>query len=296
MGLSPVALIVATAFWAVLWGPVGLLLAAPLTSCLVVMGRYAPQLQFLEVLLGNSQVLSPELKIYQRLLADDPDEAADVAEEQLDQQGFLRTCDEVLLPVLALVAQDRARGVLERERVKAMAEDVTELADELLAETMPAAAGPAVACLGAGSRLDDAAARIAAQALMMAGVPTQTPSTRPHRGLVGLDDLLAVGSTQVLLVAVGPSARNRARRVVRRLRERYGAKHPIIVGLWMLEDYEPPGTQVGSRIEADSIVRGLNEVLLAIGRQPPPAPNAEPEPPSGASRVELTTPLGDATS
>ena len=68
-GLSPLAIIVAAVFWTTLWGPVGLLLATPLTVCLVVLGRHVPQLQFLEVLLGDQPVLEPEVKFYQRLLA-----------------------------------------------------------------------------------------------------------------------------------------------------------------------------------------------------------------------------------
>lgn len=295
-GLSPVALIVATAFWTVLWGPVGLLLAAPLTACLVVMGRYVPQLQFLEVLLGNRQVLSPELKIYQRLLAGDPDEAADVAEEQLEQQGFLRTCDEVLLPVLALVAQDRARGVLARDRVQAMTEDVIELADELMAEVAPPrppSAASTTLCLGAGSRLDDAAARIAAQALLAAGSPVHRLDAPRDRHLLGPVEL-PPNVPAVLLVAVGPSAPSRARRVVRRLRERYGAEARLIVGLWMLEDDQPLGAVV-NRIEADKVVAGLDEALAALGHRPESTAGTVPEVGVSASRVQLTTPLGDTT-
>jgi predicted PurR-regulated permease PerM len=75
-GLSGVAVVVAAAFWTLLWGPVGLLLATPLTMCLVVLGRHVDHLQFLDVLLGDRPALAPEESFYQRMLADDPDEAA----------------------------------------------------------------------------------------------------------------------------------------------------------------------------------------------------------------------------
>ena len=80
-GLSAVAVVAAAVFWTWLWGIVGLLLATPLTVCLVVLGRYMPQLQFLDILLGNRPVLSPQETLYQRLLARDPEEAAEQAEE-----------------------------------------------------------------------------------------------------------------------------------------------------------------------------------------------------------------------
>ena len=80
-GLSAVAVVAAALFWTWLWGIVGLLLATPITVCLVVLGRYIRQLQFLDILLGNRPVLSPQESLYQRLLARDPEEATEQAEE-----------------------------------------------------------------------------------------------------------------------------------------------------------------------------------------------------------------------
>src|SRR5205807_7212787 len=74
-GISSVALLVAAAFWTWLWGPIGLILSTPLTACLVVLGKYVPQLEFFNVLLGDEPVLDTELTYYQRLLARDEDEA-----------------------------------------------------------------------------------------------------------------------------------------------------------------------------------------------------------------------------
>ena len=76
MGVSEVALLVAAAFWAFLWGPIGLVLSSPLTVCLVVLGKYVPQLEFLDVLLGDEPSLDADVSYYQRLLARDQDEAA----------------------------------------------------------------------------------------------------------------------------------------------------------------------------------------------------------------------------
>jgi hypothetical protein len=80
-GLSSVALIAAATFWTWLWGPIGLLLSTPMTVCLVVLGRHVPRLRFLDILLGNEPVLTPTETFYQRLLANDPEEATEQAEE-----------------------------------------------------------------------------------------------------------------------------------------------------------------------------------------------------------------------
>ena len=52
-GLSPVSVVVSAIFWAWLWGPIGLILATPLTLCLVVLGRHIERLEFLDVVLGD---------------------------------------------------------------------------------------------------------------------------------------------------------------------------------------------------------------------------------------------------
>src|SRR6202030_427924 len=79
-GVSPVAWLAAAAFWTWLWGPMGLVLAPPLTACLVVLGRYVPHLEFLGILLGDEPALDPEVTFYQRLLAHDQDEATALVE------------------------------------------------------------------------------------------------------------------------------------------------------------------------------------------------------------------------
>ena len=88
-GLSSIAILAAAIFWTWLWGPVGLLLSTPLTVCLVVLGRHVQQFGFLNVLLGSEPVLEPSESLYQRLLAGDPDEATERAEEYLKTHSIL---------------------------------------------------------------------------------------------------------------------------------------------------------------------------------------------------------------
>ena len=133
-GLSPVAVLVAAVVWTTLWGPVGLLLSTPLTVCLVVLGRHVPQLAFFDVLLGDEPALPPELKFYQRLLARDPDEATELAEEYLEDEPLEKLYDGVIIPALGLAEHDRLRGSLDRASVQGMAEDTIGIVEYLMEE------------------------------------------------------------------------------------------------------------------------------------------------------------------
>jgi predicted PurR-regulated permease PerM len=111
-GISSLAILVAAVFWATLWGPVGLILSTPLTVCLIVLGRHVPQLNFLEVVLGDEPVLLPEQCIYQRLLATDMEEARAVAENYLEENSLENLYELVILPALKLAEHDRRASVL----------------------------------------------------------------------------------------------------------------------------------------------------------------------------------------
>ena len=101
MGVSPAALLVAIAFWSWLWGAAGLVLSVPLTVCLVVMGKHFPSLAFLDILLGDDAVLSPDVQFYQRLLARDEDEAFDIVRDRLKTVPLGRVFDEIVVPALS---------------------------------------------------------------------------------------------------------------------------------------------------------------------------------------------------
>jgi predicted PurR-regulated permease PerM len=130
-GLSPVALVVSTLFWAVLWGPIGLLLATPLTVCLVVLGKHIEALQFIEVLLGDEPALEPEESFYQRVLAGDATEAADQAERQLKSQALSTYYDTIPMKALRLAQADAAHGKLSREKQLEIRDTIEEIVDDL---------------------------------------------------------------------------------------------------------------------------------------------------------------------
>src|SRR5580704_14130799 len=130
-GLSPVAIILSASFWTWLWGPVGLVMATPLTVCLVVAGRHVERLKFLEIMLGDRPPLKPPELAYQRMLAGDPVEAAEQARNFLKGSSLDDYCDTILLEGLRLAAADRRLGHLDEERLTRIASTVDELVADL---------------------------------------------------------------------------------------------------------------------------------------------------------------------
>jgi hypothetical protein len=130
-GLSPVAVITSATFWTWLWGPVGLILATPLTVCLAVLGRHVDQLSFLDVMFGDQPALTPPELAYQRLLAGDAVEATEQAEECLKDKTLLQYHEQVLIGGLKLAAADVRRESLDEERLLRIRDTVAEIVDDL---------------------------------------------------------------------------------------------------------------------------------------------------------------------
>ena len=130
-GLSPISVVISAIFWGWLWGPVGLILSTPLTLCLVVLGRHVEQLEFLNVLFGDRPALTRVQNFYQRVLAGDPDEVQEHAEELLKEMSLSSYYDEIALKGLELAGRDLVRGVLTRPEVDRIKNAVTTLVGEL---------------------------------------------------------------------------------------------------------------------------------------------------------------------
>ena len=130
-GLSPVAIVVATLFWTLLWGPVGLLLATPLTVCLVVLGKHIDALSFIDVLLGDEPALELEERFYQRLLAGDATEASDISEHELTKLSLSAYYEAVPMKSLVLAQRDAAEGKLSVEKQAEIRDTVEEVVDAM---------------------------------------------------------------------------------------------------------------------------------------------------------------------
>ena len=167
-GISSLALLVTTVFWAALWGPAGLIMSTPLTVCLVVLGRYVPQLAVLNILLGDEPVLTPAAQLYQRLLAMDHQEAQQVVNGFMKSSTLGQLYDVVLVPALTLAEQDRHRGAIDSAREEFLFLNMNEMVAEFSEQKSEAPARQInfrVLCVPAHDQADEIAAAMLAQLL-----------------------------------------------------------------------------------------------------------------------------------
>ena len=160
-GLTPVAVIVLSAvFWTWLWGPIGLLVSTPLTLCIVVLSRHVDRLKFIDIMFGDQPPLTPQQALYQRMLANDPVEAAEHASRALRKMSVFDYCNDVLLGALKLAQADLDRGRLDPERIANIADCVDELLEDLAESDADAAREKKKAdAQDAGASCQDRAAR-----------------------------------------------------------------------------------------------------------------------------------------
>jgi predicted PurR-regulated permease PerM len=253
-GLSPIAIIAAVVFWTWLWGPIGLLLATPLTVCVAVMGRHIPELGFLNLLLGVEPVLSPEERFYQRLVALDHDDAQQVIEAHVVAHGAAATFDEVIVPALTLLEADRRKGALEPARERFVYEHAQRIIEEI--EHTPADAGGAVCIVPARDETDRLAALMAAR-------------------LVGAPLADAAGQKQckaILISAVPPAAAYEAGYLARRLRREL-PKTKIVVGLWGGGDENKRVRERLEKLGVDAVISRISEAADVLRRLAGSAPS-----------------------
>jgi predicted PurR-regulated permease PerM len=194
-GLSPIAVITSATFWTWLWGPIGLILATPLTVCLVVLGRHVDRLAFLTVILGDQPALMPPELVYQRMLAKDPVEASEQARMFLKEKPLLAYYEEVLLEGLKLAAADAERGLLDPERTLLIRDAVADIIDDLSDhKDIPKPASEAVA----ESQTSAARASPSETARELAGRARTGKLVLCIPGLGLIDEALAMILTQLL--------------------------------------------------------------------------------------------------
>ncbi len=264
-GVSPIALLVAAAFWTWLWGPIGLLLAIPVTVCVVVMGKYIPQLAFLYTLLGDQPVLAPHERLYQRLLASNRDEADDLLEEVARTQSRAEVCDEVIVPTLQLAENDFERGSLPDPKRLLVFEHIGEWAENFIAfkevprappgDPMMASIGAEVVCVPAEDEADEISAKLLTALLLEAGMKARTARNGWAEDCARPD--------AIVISALPPDAVTGARRAVRALRKRWHDV-PVVIGLWNAKGDSERARQRLEASGADQICTSFSECLTML--------------------------------
>ena len=273
MGLSAVAVVVAAVFWTWLWGPVGLLLSTPLTMCFVVLGRHIESLKFLDVMLGDTPALAIEESLYLRMLAEDPDDATDDAEEFLRNNSLSVYYDEVAARALMLAQADVNRGVLDplrqsriRDAIKGLIGNLADRKDRdaagALAELPPAWRHTPVLCIAGRGPLDEAAALLLVDMLDKYGIGARVVSS-DQTSAAQIETLDSDGVRVACVSYLEPGTYKNARYQVRRLRKRMPGV-PVMAIFWGLGDDHSRYLDSVEATECDVVTTGLKETIHHI--------------------------------
>jgi predicted PurR-regulated permease PerM len=296
-GISSVALLVAAAFWAWLWGPIGLVLSTPMTACLVVLGKYVPTLAFFNVLLGDQPALEAEVTYYQRLLARDQDEASELVETHLQNHPLETVYDEVLIPALVLAKTDRENGQLSSEEEEFILQATRDVLNDLVVPQQqmqgeqqtktPAAPSETLPVLVFGCPLRDAEDELAMEMFRLllqgTGCRFELLSAQTLSG-----ELLVRAEQEhpalLCISALPPGSLTRARFLCKRLRLQFPNAR-IAVGMWgdtenadrARQRFQAAGvnavglTLLESRAQVVPMIQALAHVHPAQTSEPAPA-------------------------
>ncbi len=294
-GISSLAILVAAVFWATLWGPVGLILSTPLTVCLVVLGRYVPQLKFLEVVLGDEPALPPEQLFYQRLLAMDQEEARSIAEAHFKDKGnqIESFYESIIVPALKLAEQDYYIEALDEDTrrfvLRSTREVIEDIGDGLIEESAHASANENgngkrdlrrlagsdanIACIPVRSGSDELVAMMLAQLLRSAGY--RALQVRPGALEEMIEEISQRESSIACVSCLPPFATASARSLCKRLKARFPDMQ-IIIGVWHLDGGVSAARERLGAGCPDLVMTTLSEALKEVQRLTDPEAAAEP--------------------
>ncbi|GGD94026.1 ABC transporter permease [Aureimonas endophytica] len=297
-GLSPIAVILAAAIWALIWGPVGLILATPLTICLVVMGRYVPRLKVIDIMLGDRPALSPSQIFYQRMLGGATREAASQARDFLKERALATYYDEIALEGLRLAHEDVARFAVQGERLETLRRSTLGLVATLDAIDSPLpkggslrpeaaaavdAVGPdsmparivrhrnelapewrgeiPVVCVAGNNPLDLPIAAMLAQVLTKHGLKSDVTTVQDLADSLPQQDRVA-STALVCLCFVEPLSTLHLRHMARQVHRKAPHAH-VMIGIWRQRDPQMVAT-LQQKLHVSGVVTSLTEALAAV--------------------------------
>jgi hypothetical protein len=289
-GVSSIALIVAAVFWTWLWGPLGLVLATPLTVCLVVMGRHVPRLSFLSVTLSDEDALTPAEDCYHRLLTPGQRDELELVDSYLKVNSLTALYDSVFIPVLTAAETDARAELLDPEQLSNLEQSMRDIIEDL--GTRPAVSSQAavekadaaadgkappqpglaqdcrVFCLPARADRDELAGAMLVQLARQQGFGAQSAPAKLVAG--ELLTLVEKADVDVICISVvAPSTVIHARYLCLKFRALL-PRLKIVIGLWGVAEDVTEATRRLRDSGADEVVTTLAEALVQIAKLAPP--------------------------
>ena len=263
-GLSPIGVLISFVFWGWLWGGVGLLLATPLMVCLLVAGRYIPQLEPLNVIFSDEHALPDSARLYHRLIALDTDEADRIVDVARKQQGSAAALyDRVLTPALVLSERDRDADALSEERRRVVYDSLESYVEDAEPrDSRRMSRRPRVLCVAAHGTADQLTALMAAHVLRDGQVDAVALPLAGSSAAM-LDQITESDPEVIVIASLPPLAIGHARDCCLKLRER-SQRLRIVVGTWKAGPASPATAARLLAAGADQVIGSFEELTTAV--------------------------------
>jgi predicted PurR-regulated permease PerM len=217
-GVSALSLLISTLFWTWLWGPLGLVLATPLTVCAAVLGRHVPDLSFLAIALGDDAGLNPSVNFYQRTLAKATKEAQRLAKHEVDDRSLPAMFDSMIVPALGLMVADQDLQAIDQGAADRVVKDMDEIVERLRGSAKQSVnqTGCSIAGVAAESSADALLLKMLQATLAEQSIAMENVAD-PDRGKT-VETIVQARPAAICIAALPPGGNANARFLCRRLR------------------------------------------------------------------------------
>jgi predicted PurR-regulated permease PerM len=261
-GVSSFALLISALFWIWVWGPVGLLLATPLTVCIAVLGRHVRSLRFLAVIFADEPALAPHVRFYQRLLARDEDEAGVLVTRKQQEQGTISVIDQVLMPTVTLVEHHRDQSEITDEDAEFVLDVVAETLQQLPSEPDPKAPAGRIIGLTVRAPSDELVLEMLRTAYGRERIAVMPPELSAEEAL---RKTIREAPAVMCIAAAALTRGSELRNYCRRIRAALPDVRIVVLRPQLTEDEVPRST------ERFRLVVGVSEAVVAINKLLPSA-------------------------
>lgn len=290
-GVSSFALLVSALFWIWIWGPIGLLLATPLTVCFAVLGRHVRSLRFLAVIFADEPALSSHVRYYQRLLARDEDEAQTIVNAKVHELGMVTVMDQILIPALALAIQHRMEQEITEDDAAFILDATTEIVQQFRAmNSAPVKGNGASRIVGIATAtpIDQLLLEMLRVALAPSDhvMTTLTPRSTSHADAVA--STAATGAELSCVVSLSPTRGAEVRGFCRELRAQRPEANLLVLRPLLNEEGASRSTTRMKEAGANEVATTIAEALQAVAAFVPSATISSETPGSSPASSRAT--------
>jgi predicted PurR-regulated permease PerM len=278
-GISSLGVVVAAVFWAWIWGPVGLILAVPLTVVLLVIGKHVPQLAVLNHLFGENAEVPKPVRLYQRVLVGDDLNATEIIEEEMKDARFFQVCQTLFMPVLQELKRDLSAGMIDSEQARRAISilDVAAMPDLPPLNTTQAP----ILFVAAQNEVDDLAATLFMRAALAEGVPAEMVSSQALASEAA-ERARELKVATLCLVQVAPISWTHCRQLSKMLSSRLPDTTVYAVNIES-QDLAAPFEPDTAQLSAKKLYRSVESLMERVREMRFVEPEKQPAPPAPAA-------------